>query len=110
MFYHVSILEKKQEDIWLRKVCEIDETSLNNIKKNIIEPYLAGNRVYIDGRFIDYKDIRELQVFESLKSAYILADEEQSKVPEYIIGLYYNPDCVVGEGYMKDITNSVLIK
>ncbi|MDM1245995.1 hypothetical protein HX005_01055 [Acinetobacter sp. R933-2] len=109
MFYHVAILENGEGGFPF-KLCETDKTSLDDIKKYIIEPYLVEQTVYIDGKFIDYKNIKKLQVFESQKSASTLADEEQSKVPDYIVGLYYNADCVLSDFYMKDITNSLLFK
>lgn len=108
MFYHVAILVNMDGD-FPYKVCETDKASLDDIKKHIIEPYLAGKKVYIDDRFIDYKNIKKLQVFESQKSALTLADEEQSKVPDYyIVGIYYNADSVLSDFYMKDITKSLL--
>ncbi|MBO3654643.1 hypothetical protein [Acinetobacter bereziniae] len=109
MFYHVAILANSEGN-FPHRFCETDKTSLDDINKYIIEPYLAEKKVYIDEIFIDYKNIKKLEIFESHKSASILADEEQSKVPDYIVGLYYNADCVLSDFYMKNITKSLLYK
>lgn len=109
MFYHVAIeTSEKDKKGNFQKIYETDQASLDDIKKYIIEPYLAENKVYVDDRFIDYKNIRKLQVFESQKSASMLADEEQSKIPNGMIGFFYSSHHMLNDNHMKNITKSLL--
>ncbi|AWM80602.1 hypothetical protein DKL61_09705 [Gammaproteobacteria bacterium ESL0073] len=108
MFYHVLIETSEKNKKGTYTNCyELDSRSLDDIKKYIVNPYKKEEKVYIDGRYIAYSNIRQLKVFQSESSTESLREKAQSKISKNIL-LIYTRNNMLNENHMKDITKELL--
>lgn len=106
MFYNVAVEVKTQKNK-NQRYFDIDNTSLEDIMKFIVNPYKESKKIYINDRFIEFSDITQLQVFKSNQSAKELAEIAQAKVPTNVF-IFYNPTNMINENHMQNITKELL--
>lgn len=108
MFYNVAVeVKTKTKNNKNQRYFDIDNTSLEDIMKFIVNPYKESKKIYINDRFVEYSDITQLQVFKSNQSAEKLAKIAQAKVPANMF-LFYNSTNMINESHMENITKELL--
>lgn len=100
-YYHVLIKTEKNE------AYELDKKNLDEIKENIIYPYLKGAKFLCNGYVLTHNDVKRLLVKESEHTTQDIADKENSKNPN-IYWTCSRKETVLMDQYMKDITANLL--
>lgn len=66
MYYNVVIeIDEKDDRGNFIVARELDNKNLDNIKKNILIPYLKRQNIFIDDQYIEYKQIRKINIFQT---------------------------------------------
>lgn len=109
MYYHaiVETTEKNKKDVYER-CYEFDVTDLNEIIDLIARPYSENRSIYINGRRIEYQNIRTLQIKSSDAPSELLVDIAQRNIPSGVIMVHTAMSVVNGNRYVKDVTKEVL--
>lgn len=109
MYYHaiVETTEKNKKDNY--EYCyELDCTDINEIKELIVRPYSENKRIYINGRFIEHSQIRQLKIKSSSHNLATLTEVAQRSVPRGVFLVYSQITVVNSDKYVKDITKEIL--
>lgn len=105
MYYNIAVEVKgKDKD---NRYYEFDQESLDDIMKYIINPFKEEKKIYINNRFINYSDIDQLQVFESVQKVDDLVSIAQRNLSRGII-MVYSRKHMLNEKNMKNITKDLL--
>lgn len=109
MFYN-AIIEINEKDKRGDKIryYDLDNESLEDIKKYIIYPFLKKDSIFIDGRYISASKIEMVKVLEAYQLTHVLRDRAQSNLPPNIILFYSQTDILNDDNYTTDITKKVL--
>lgn len=108
MYYNVRIeTEEKDKKGNFNQVFDLDNDSLDDIKEHIITPYLERRELFIDGRYIEYKKVRQLKIFKSERTTTELRDVAQSRVASNVF-FFYNRQSMLSDKFMIDITKELL--
>lgn len=109
MFYHVLVeIDDFSKNNKVSYLYEFDHQSLDDIKEDILLPYSIEKRIYIDGRIINYKDIRRLKVFESSRWIDQIVDAAESVTFGAGFSFPKSRYSVMNEKYMSDVTKELL--
>ena len=109
MYYQVLIetKEKVGKSQNNRKYFELDKTDLQEIKEDIVIPYLQKEEFQFDGYFLNSKDIIRLIIKESEKTSKECSRHANDNMSPGII-MYISPeDIVEDDKYTTDITKEV---
>ncbi len=64
-FYHIVIeTNDRDKNKKFIKTIECDRTDLNEIKEEVVKPYILKEEVFVDGAYLKKEDIRSLKVKE----------------------------------------------
>lgn len=109
MFYN-AIIEINEKDKRGDKIryYDLDNKSLDDIKKYIIYPFLKKDSIFIDGRYISASKIEMIKVLEAYQNTNVLRERAQSNVPPNILIFYSQTDVLNDDDYVTDITKTVL--
>lgn len=102
MYYHISIQTKQKETFF-----EMDKINYQEIKKNVIIPYLQGESFQFNGYFISPEDVRRILVKQSTASSKYYAEIEQENLPEGLIMVIERTDIIEYDQYVVDITRKI---
>ncbi|AHI27616.1 MULTISPECIES: TIR domain-containing protein [Acetobacteraceae] len=106
-FVVVQINEKLSKSDDYRTYIQYDEKDLNNIKNNIVKPYLKKEDIHFEGYFIKPSNIRQISIKTSDKPITVLTDEANSRMQSNVI-MYIDPESIVrSKDGLQDITKSV---
>lgn len=109
MYYQILIetKEKVGKNQSNRKYFELDKKDLQEIKDDIIIPYLQKSEFQFDGYFLNPKDIVRVVIKESEKTSKECSKQANNNLSPGII-MYISPeDIVEDDKYTKDITKEV---
>lgn len=109
MYYHVLIetKEKVGKSNSNKQYFELDKTDLQEIKEDIVIPYLEKKGFQFDGYFLDVKDIIRVVIKESNNTSKYCSEHANNNLSSNII-MYISPkDIVEDDNYTKDITKEV---
>ncbi|MDB4643246.1 nucleotide-binding protein [Flavobacteriaceae bacterium] len=109
MYYQVLIetKEKVGKSQNNRQYFELDKTDLQEIKEDIVIPYLQKNEFQFDGYFLNPKDIARVIIKESQNTSKECSRHANDSLSPGII-MYISPeDIVEDDKYTKDITKDV---
>jgi len=109
MYYQVLIetKEKVAKSDKNRKYFELDKNDLQEIKEDIVIPYIRKEEFQFDGYFLDPKDIVRLVVKETEKTSKECSRHANDNMSPGII-MYISPeDIVEDDKYTTDITKEV---
>lgn len=88
---------------------EFDKSSIDEVKTEIIRPYLLNEEFYFDGFFIEPSKVKRLLISESKISSQQCVELAYKQLPEGVFIPINASDCVFGDdGYAKDISREVL--
>lgn len=109
MYYHVLIetkdkIAKSQAN---KQYFELDKTNLQEIKDEVVIPYLDKRGFQFDGYFLEYKDIVRVVVKESEKTSKIYSQHANANIAPGIFMHILPQDIVEDDEYTKDITKEV---
>jgi len=110
MFYQVLIetKEKVGKSKTNRKYYELDKNDLQEIKEDIVIPYLERKQFQFDGYFLDPKEIVRLVIKKTDKSSKECSRDANNNLSPNII-MYISPeDIVENDTYSTDITKEVI--
>lgn len=109
MFYHVLVeIEDTSKKSKISYLYEFDNSYLDDINEYILFPYSKMENIYIDGRIVNYKDIRKLKVFESNKGIDHIVDIADSVTFGAGFSFPKSRSSVMNEKYMSDVTKELL--
>lgn len=109
MYYQVLIetKEKGGKDKDNRQYFELDKTELQEIKEDIIIPYLENKKFQFNGYFLEYNDIVRVVVKETEKTS---KEYPRHIINNHSLGIMMSispKDIVSDDEYTKDITKEV---
>lgn len=109
MYYH-AIVETNEKDKKgnYERCYELNQANLEDIIQYIVTPYVQHQRVYVDGRRIDYKNIRSLKIKSSERSLPELVDIAQANVSPGVLYIHTQISIVNSSRYVKDITKETI--
>lgn len=102
MYYHVLIEINEKLGKLNKRYFELDKTDLQEIKNDIITPFLNGIRFQFNGYFLNQSNITRIVVKQSAKTAKEYYDYEKSS-NKYSVFLSQE-DMLDYDNYMTDIT------
>jgi len=102
LYYHVKIQLNKEDEL-----SELDKNNIDEIKEEIILPYLNQEDFFFDGQELNKNKIRSLKIYETSETSQYLADFENNK-PSQIVYYFSKKDVIKFERYSTDITNRIL--
>lgn len=109
MFYHAIVeTNEKNGKGKYETYCEFDFTDLDELKKYIIEPYVSGGEIYLDGRYIAKAKIRALKIKSSKHSADQLVSIAYSELSPGVLMVITKERALLGDRYATDVTKEVL--
>lgn len=109
MHYHaiVETTEKNRKNDF-EKIYELNCQNTEDIIENIVTPYVSKETIYIDGRYVNYSNIRSLKIKSSEKTLDQLVDIAQRGVSPGVFFIYTQIIIVNDEKYTKDITKEMI--
>ncbi|GAB1347323.1 TIR domain-containing protein [Cloacibacterium normanense] len=109
MYYHVLIETKEKigKNQSNRKYFELDKVDLEEIKEDIIIPYLEKNSVQFDGYFLSYADITRVVIKSSEKTSKECSDHANDSLAPGIIFYISQQDVIEDDKYTNDITKEL---
>jgi len=109
MYYHVIIEtnEKIGKNKKNKQIFEFDKTDINEIKTDIIAPYISGNEFQFDGYFLNPSQIIRIVVKESEKTADQLVKISYDNLGPGIIVIITKESVINGNKYTNDITKTI---
>ena len=111
MYYQILIetTEKIDESDVNKQYFELDRSSLDDIEKNIVLPYLRKEEFVFSGKILKFIEIKRILIKESLKTTHELSLEESARVPGSTISVTVL-DILNYKELVKDITTTVFNK
>lgn len=108
-FYHV-VLETNDTDKRKNyiKIIECDHTDLEDIKEEVVIPYLQKSEVYVDGAYVQYSNIRSLKIKQTERTASDTVSLANNNVPSNVLVVLTRDSVMSGNGYTSDITREVI--
>lgn len=109
MYYHVIIetADKNKKGDYER-CYERNCKNLDEIVNLIVQPYLKNEQIYINGMYIETKNIRSLKIKSSEKPLAVLRDIVQSKLSPGVIFFITETSILGNDEYVTDITKETL--
>ncbi|MEY0226326.1 TIR domain-containing protein [Providencia rettgeri] len=108
MYYNVKVeIDEKNKKGNFTQFFDLDNNNLDDVKKHIIIPYLERRELFIDGRYIEHKKVRQLKIFQSERTTTELRDIAQSRVSPNVL-FFYNRQSMLSDKFMIDITKELL--
>lgn len=109
MYYHAIVEttdkdKKGNYDTFYERDCE----SIDDIINLIVRPYSKNEQIYVDGMYIERKNVRSVKIKSSEKPLSVLSDIAQSKVSPGVFFFYTDIVILNSEDYVKDITKDTL--
>ncbi|WP_139835557.1 TIR domain-containing protein [Thalassospira sp. MCCC 1A01428] len=91
-----------------KKIFEFDKTDIDEIKNDIIFPYLKGESFYFDGYFLSGNDVKRILVKETKIKIGDLTSARNDRVPAGVL-IFYTPSSVfMGDFGTNDITKKII--
>ncbi len=104
MNYHVLINTLETGELY-----EFDKSTVDEIKGNVITPYLQNQEFQFDGYFIEPEKVRRLVVTETNLSSNECISDAYGRLSDNVVVFYTAKDCVFGNDlYSNDVTRKVL--
>lgn len=108
MYYNVVIeIDEKDDRGNFIVARELDNKNLDNIKKNILIPYLKRQNIFIDDQYIEYKQIRKINIFQTHSTTEIIRKIAHSRSPKNSL-ISYTKYNVINDRFMTNITKETL--
>ncbi|MBK0124533.1 nucleotide-binding protein [Pantoea sp. S61] len=107
-YYHV-IVETNDRDANKRfiKIFEYDRDDLDEIKNDVLRPYIFKEEIYVDGAHLKSENIRSLKVKKSEKNSSELTKAANDNIPDNVIMFITTENVIAGDGYVQDITREL---
>lgn len=108
-YYHI-IVETNDRDAKKNfiKFYEYDRENLDEIKDDILKPYISKEEMYVDGACLRNGNIRSLKIKKSDKKSSELTRIANDNVPDNFIIFLSAEDVISGDSYVEDITRDLL--
>lgn len=104
MKYHALVKTNETDEVY-----EFDHDSLENIKENIVIPYLKNQEFQFDGYFIEPSKVKRFVISRTELSLNQCVSDAYDRLSEGTIGIIDPQHCVFGnDRYSKDLTREVL--
>lgn len=109
MYYHVLIETKEKigKNQSNRKYFELDKQNMEEIKEDIIIPYLNKNSIQFDGYFLNYADIARVVIKSSKQTSRECSQHANDSLAPGIIFYISEEDVVEDDNYTTDITKEI---
>ncbi|HEX5678383.1 MAG TPA: hypothetical protein VFX91_10465, partial [Alcanivorax sp.] len=108
-FFHIVVeTNDKDEKGKFIKVIECDRTDLEEIKNEVVRPYVLKNEILVDGAYLEFSNIRSLKIKETERDASGTVDFANSNIPPNFIVFLSIDDVISGDGYTTDLTRSLI--
>lgn len=109
MYYHVIVeTSEKNKKGNYERCYELDCTDLKDVIELVAKPYSQNRRIYINGRYIEHNQIRQLKIKASDQTLGVLTEIAQRSVARGVLFVYTQITVVNGDNYVKDITKNTL--
>lgn len=105
MYYQVLVSVKEGDQF--RDFYELDKTDLDEIKRDVVTPYLRGHEFQFDGFFIKSADVRRLVIKTTTHDTETLSDQENAAISSGVIMYISRQDIVSYDKLTTDITKEV---
>lgn len=109
-YYHVSVeLNTKTENSkYPDEYFELDRTDLEEIKKDIIEPFVKKEEFEIDGYFVNPDSVKRIKVKKSNQTSKSYSKARNARKSPNIL-IFFRPSDIMGsDDATEDITRNVL--
>lgn len=108
-FFHIVVeTNEKDKNGHFIKVIECDRTDLEEIKDEIIRPYVLRDEILVDGAYLEFSKIRSLKIKQTERDASGTADAANSNIPPNVIVFLATEDVISGDGYTTDLTRNLI--
>ena len=110
MYFHVLLetAEKNPKTNSYKQHFELDKPEIDIVEREVIEPFLRGQKFQFDGYFMSSGDIKRIVVKSTERSTSQLSDHENSIIrPRGLISSTSRQDIFWLDKYAKDITKEV---
>ncbi len=106
-YYHIKITFKNQNNGGNKPIHVFDKLDLEEIKEDLIIPYLKDEDLFIDGTKIQSKDIFQLKIYSSEQSISTCNDIAQSRVSDGVIMVITEAQTLTCKDLVNDITDDI---
>lgn len=106
-YYHIKIAFKEQNKESNKPIHIFDKLNLEEIKDDLIIPYLKDEDLFIDGTKIQSKDVFKLKIYSSEQPISICNDIAYRRVPESVFMIISEEDTLKYKDLVKDITDDI---
>jgi len=104
MKYHVLVKTNETKELY-----EYDFDNLEDIKSNILKPYLKNEEFQFDGYFIEPSKVKRLVVSKTNLTSSQCLDDAYNRLGSNVIMAINTSDCVFGDKrYSEDLTRDLL--
>ncbi|MGM0564949.1 MAG: TIR domain-containing protein [Pseudomonadota bacterium] len=108
-FFHI-VVETSDEDKngQFIKVIEYDRTDLEEIRDEIIRPYILKDEILVDGSYLEFSQIRSLKIKETERDSSKTVDSANNNIPPNVIIFLSTEDVISSDGYTTDLTRNLI--
>lgn len=108
-YYHV-VLETTEKNANGRNehLYWFDCQDLIELDEDIVEPYVNKSQVYIDGRYIQFDEIRSLTIKKSQQPIDALVNAAQARIPSNVFWVPQRTGVVLGESGLDNVTKKLV--
>jgi len=108
MYYHVIIeTTEKTNKNTNKQYTELDKTDIEEIKQDIVIPYMQDEEFQFNGYFLKKSMIKRLIIRQTDETSVLLTDHANSNVPSNVLFIYSRSMVVTQDKYSKDITKDI---
>lgn len=108
-FFHIVVeTNDKDKNGQFIKVLECDRTDLEEIRDEVVRPYVLRDEIFVDGAYLDFSKIRSLKIKETKRDASETVDAANNNIPANVIMFLSTEDVISGDGYTTDLTRSLI--
>lgn len=108
-FFHIVVeTNDKDKNGKFIKIIEYDRTDFEEIKDEVIRPYVLKDEILVDGAYLEFSKIRSLKIKETEKEASKTVDTANKNIPPNFIVFLSTDKVISGDGYTTDLTRSLI--
>lgn len=107
-YYHIVVETKEKKNGKYLKIIEYDRTDLDEIKQDIIRPYLSDEKFLLDGAFLTISEISSLKVKKTNGTSAEILSKANNDIPAGVITFITTENVISGNEYTEDITRKLI--